>query len=305
MLLACSGWVCPRLISVSSVPGGNPAAREDPEGFAMRFMTCEDCGHHFCDRCLARIAGRQPEGLPCVRCGGQLSMRYRFRHHEAVSAPAPEAIQRYERALTLVDEGRREEAVRELDRAVLLRPAFAAAHYERGLALRHLDRPAEAVAAFDAVLRLDPGNVEARFERGGALRRLGRLAEAADVYREAVRVEPRYTSALINLGITLNELERREEALEVFEEAIRLHATFRAIGDATGYGASVAQAGRGATLTNLGRYEEALAAIDASISSGPDDPLKYANRAYVLERLGRAEEARLAAQVAEEIRRRT
>ncbi|AVT33667.1 hypothetical protein C6361_34225 [Plantactinospora sp. BC1] len=305
MLLACAGWSCPRLISVSAVSGGNPVAREDPEGFATRFMTCEDCGHHFCDRCLGRISGQQPEGVHCVRCGGPLSTRYRFRYHEAVSASVPEAIRHYEQALTLVDEGRREEAVRELDRAVLLRPAFAAAYYERGVALRHLDRPAEAVTAFEAVLRLDPGNVEARFELGGALRRLGRLPEAAHVYREAARIEPRYTSTLINLGITLNELNRWEEALEVFEEAIRLHAEFRAIGDATGYGASVAQAGKGATLTNLGRYAEALAAIDASISSGPDDPLKCANRAYVLKRLGRLEEARLAAQVAEEIRRRT
>ncbi len=69
-VLRCSGYGCERLISVSAVPGGNPAANRDPEGFATIFLTCQDCGSHYCDRCVKRARTRF-RGPRC-RCGGKL-----------------------------------------------------------------------------------------------------------------------------------------------------------------------------------------------------------------------------------------
>jgi hypothetical protein len=50
------------LISVSAVPGGNPVAKSDPEGYASEWTLCPKCGGYTCDRCLSRQRG-------ACRCG--------------------------------------------------------------------------------------------------------------------------------------------------------------------------------------------------------------------------------------------
>lgn len=76
MVLFCSGTLadgqrCKRMISVSRIPGGNPAALKDPETMTTKFMTCSNCKKHFCDRCIKDKGGlfRKPK---CQLCGGEL-----------------------------------------------------------------------------------------------------------------------------------------------------------------------------------------------------------------------------------------
>lgn len=53
----CAGTSgCQRLISVTSVPGGNPMALGDPEGYASVWTLCS-CGSFTCDRCLGKQLG--------------------------------------------------------------------------------------------------------------------------------------------------------------------------------------------------------------------------------------------------------
>ncbi|HEU4535360.1 MAG TPA: hypothetical protein VFS00_14630, partial [Polyangiaceae bacterium] len=60
----CSGREpCERLISISAVPGGNPAARADPDAYASEWGLCS-CGAYTCDRCLRRQQGRCRCGSP-------------------------------------------------------------------------------------------------------------------------------------------------------------------------------------------------------------------------------------------------
>lgn len=55
---------CPRLISISVIPGGNPEAAKEPEAFAAQWTRCDACGRFTCDRCLARAGGRCGCGQP-------------------------------------------------------------------------------------------------------------------------------------------------------------------------------------------------------------------------------------------------
>lgn len=58
-VMKCSGVSpCSRMISVSAVPGGNPAALQDPAGFALVWALCAACGTYTCDRCLNLQHGR-------------------------------------------------------------------------------------------------------------------------------------------------------------------------------------------------------------------------------------------------------
>jgi hypothetical protein len=70
-VFTCSGPDCPRLISVSSVPGGNPAALADPEGFAVEYLQCRACKKYFCDRSLVKLGTSMTE-TSCPGCKGPL-----------------------------------------------------------------------------------------------------------------------------------------------------------------------------------------------------------------------------------------
>lgn len=60
----CSGREpCNRLVSISAVPGGNPAAKAEPDAYASEWTLCS-CKAYTCDRCLVRQQGRCRCGAP-------------------------------------------------------------------------------------------------------------------------------------------------------------------------------------------------------------------------------------------------
>lgn len=300
-VLGCSGWACERLISVSGLPGGNPVAAAEPEYWSTEYFFCRECGEAFCDRCAANRRGRTFAVVKsCGSCGGRLD---RARPgQQASDRPVSDATAYYRRGKALGEAGRADRALTAFDEAVRLRPGYAAAHFHRGIALVELGRLAEALDAFAEANRRDPAHVQAMFDRGNVFLKLRQPENAVEAYAQAVRIEPRYVNALVNKGVTLSDLGRPAEALADLDEAVRLHAVNEAAGgtDAIGY----AHAARGAALIKLGRYEEAVAAIDTAISIGPDLAHNYHNKAYALERLGRLEEARIARRLYEDTRRR-
>lgn len=46
----CAGG-CQKMISVSSIPGGNPVAQNDPEHWATAYVNCQQCGKFYCTDC--------------------------------------------------------------------------------------------------------------------------------------------------------------------------------------------------------------------------------------------------------------
>ncbi|MCB9594843.1 MAG: hypothetical protein H6719_19130 [Sandaracinaceae bacterium] len=63
---------CPRLISVSAIPGGSPVALADPEGYAVSYLDCAGCHTKTCDRC-ARKNPQLAAGSGCPKCGKPLA----------------------------------------------------------------------------------------------------------------------------------------------------------------------------------------------------------------------------------------
>lgn len=58
---------CPRLISISILPGGNPVALANPEIWAINFGLCLSCRRHYCDRCIRDVE-------ICPSCGGNIEL---------------------------------------------------------------------------------------------------------------------------------------------------------------------------------------------------------------------------------------
>ena len=130
-----------------------------------------------------------------------------------------------------------ESAARDLDEALALAPAWAAAHFERGkvwlrlddmeaaagcfrraadqlpgfggawgnlgATLGELDRPGEALAAFERLLALDPSSPQAHNNIGVVTRELGRLPDSEAAFRRVIELEPNLAFGYYNLGHTL------------------------------------------------------------------------------------------------------
>lgn len=276
-VLYCFGWRCSRLISISAVPGGNPVARRDPEGFATSYATCTDCQQTFCDRCF--VPGGRFRRPTCRSCGGRLRPGDPARRPPEQPLRSREFVA-HDQGLELAEAGRFDAALAAFDEAVGLRPGYVGAHFNRGAALRQLGRFDEAIAAFGEVTRLDPANALACFELAGTLRKVGRPEEAIAAYDRAVEVDPSYLAPRINKAHTLDEIGRREEALALLEEVVALDPD-------NPFGHSI----RGAVLIHLGREAEAVASINEALRIRPDDAQDQRNLGYALERQGRHSEA--------------
>ncbi|MDJ0947303.1 MAG: tetratricopeptide repeat protein [Alphaproteobacteria bacterium] len=158
--------------------------------------------------------------------------------------------------LLRLHEGRPEEAVRLIGRAVAANEgvapyhfnlasahaaledfAAAAVHYEKALALRpdhlgarnnlaialiELGRIEEGVEHFEAVLAAEPGHAEAHNNLGNALSQLGRYHEALAGYRRALELEPDFADALNNLGKLYLDRGNNDEAARQFEKCLTL-----------------------------------------------------------------------------------
>ena len=80
---------------------------------------------------------------------------------------------------------RLEEALASCDKAIALKPDFAAAYFNRGNALKELKRFEGALASYDKAIALKPDYVEAYYNRGSALSNLKRYDEAFATYDKA------------------------------------------------------------------------------------------------------------------------
>lgn len=86
-------------------------------------------------------------------------------------------------------------AVDLFDRALMVKPSFAAAWSNRGNALLELKRPDEALASYDRALRIQPEYALALHGRANALRELHRYEEALASYARALKAKPDYAEA--------------------------------------------------------------------------------------------------------------
>jgi tetratricopeptide (TPR) repeat protein len=173
-------------------------------------------------------------------------------------AAAPEAIGVMNAiGLCLSRLGRFEEAADAFGAALAKEPGFAPALANRGTALLALGREAEAGADFAAATAVDAGNLIALDGLAALALRRGETAEARSLAQEVLAREPGWPGAVLTLaGADLGEgrSDAAESALAGLLADKRLAEVDRAL--AIGL--------RGDALDSLGRHEEAFAAWRAA-----------------------------------------
>ena len=226
-------------------------------------------------------------------------------------APANE----FDAAIALMSKRRFAEAEAQATALLARFPRSAAAANIRAAAQMEQGKGSAALASFNQAIQLDPDYTEAREHLGRLLMDRGRLNEAKATLREALALAPGRASALTAFGIALNKEGKPERALPFLERAIsaapKSAETLMTLGNSytllreyekgeeTLERAAEASSGTspsimsllGQARARLGKSDAALADYDAALAVAPDHPMALANKAGLLQGLGRFDDA--------------
>jgi hypothetical protein len=166
------------MISISNIPGGNPAALAEPEHFAIHYTKCSACPKLWCDRCAgarcscgAAIRAETPnEKLAHFDLGSRAAIRIKNLVLPADPSGAPEPggprflVATPSEKLSLVHRARElmfggggtpATILATLDRAIAIDPSFAEAYAVRGWV--HVLTGSPEKAAIDLATALEKG----------------------------------------------------------------------------------------------------------------------------------------------------
>ena len=117
-------------------------------------------------------------------------------------------------ATRLEQEGKYQDALKLLERAVAIAPKDIGARNAIGLCLQRLDRPAEALYHIDELLKQNADLPFAHTNKGNSLMALGSLGRARESHLRAFELDPRNFSATAALGSIASHRGQHAEARE-------------------------------------------------------------------------------------------
>jgi Tfp pilus assembly protein PilF len=132
--------------------------------------------------------------------------------------------------VALAKKGRFEEAIRHYREALEILPTVASVHFNLGVALEKNGEREEAASHFREALRLDPEYADAHYGLGVILAQEGALDDAAGHLSRALRSMPQSAAAHMNLGLVLLRQGRSAEAAAQFRETLRIDPGFAGAG---------------------------------------------------------------------------
>ncbi len=206
-----------------------------------------------------------------------------------------EAIRQYQEALRLKpdypeahnnlgnaldDKGQTDEAIRHFQEALRLKPDYPEAHNNLGIALGKEGQTDEAIRQFQEALRLEPECAGAHYNLGAAFGLKGQTEEAIRQFQEAVRLKADDAEAHYNLGNTLLEKGQTDEAVRQYREVLRLKPDHAA-----------AHNNLGTALYHQGHTDEAIRQYLEALRLKPDYAAAHNNLGTALYRQGRTDEA--------------
>lgn len=115
-------------------------------------------------------------------------------------------------ATRLEQQGKYQDALKLLERAVAIAPKDVGARNALGLCLQRLDRPAEALYHIEELLKQEPNLPFAHASKGNSLMALGSLGRARESHLRAFELDPKNFSATAALGSIASHRGQHEEA---------------------------------------------------------------------------------------------
>ena len=176
--------------------------------------------------------------------------------------------------------GKFEQAIELLGRAVRINNTSAQAFHNLGLAQYDLKQYEDALLSFNNALKLRADYADAYANCGNTYKALNKYSEALEHYARALTFNPELANAYLNCGLILFEIKRFETALNQFQHLLALKPN-----DAE------AHLHYGNTLVSLHRHQEAFQHFDQAIRLNPQFAEAWLNKGNVLKTLKHLDEA--------------
>jgi len=125
-----------------------------------------------------------------------------------------------------IAKGLNDQAIEQLNAALLLRPAYPDARVNLGIAYNAKGMYDQAIIHFMIALSMAPDDADAHNNLGISYVSKGMIDQAINQYRIALRIQPDYAEAYNNLGVAYGKEGKLDQARENFEQAIRLKPVY-------------------------------------------------------------------------------
>jgi len=176
--------------------------------------------------------------------------------------------------------GKLNDAIKNFDIALKLKPDFFEVNYNLGLTQHQLGNTLSAVENYKIVLKHKPDHAEVHANLGNALQALGQVQNAISSYEKAIEIKPTMAEAHNNLGNILREYGQLNKASESYEKALNLKPNFAEVYNNLGI-----------VQMELGNYNAALELYKRALSINKSFAEVHANLGKTLKRLKREDEA--------------
>ena len=168
-----------------------------------------------------------------------------------------------------------------MDKAIAMDADFLLAHKWRGIICGEAAQYEEAVKSFGAAILLDPMNADLYVRRAKMSVALGKLAEALRDLNFAYELDPKAKRTLLYLGDVYRKANNDEKALSFYDKAIAADGKY-----------DDAYARKAALLAKEGKTDESVSAIDRAIAVTTYKPERFwVQKGDILDAAGKSAEA--------------
>jgi tetratricopeptide (TPR) repeat protein len=185
-----------------------------------------------------------------------------------------------QRAQLLIQQSRYEQALKELQQALVADPDNALAHAFMSVCLTEQNKLDDALAAARRAAHLEPDFSYAHFVLGNVLAQQDKLKEAEAAAQEAIRLAAWDADNFALLARIKFRQKQWQATLDAAEQGLEVEAEHAGC-----------QNLRALALARLGRSEEATRALDEALAQDPENAVTHANRGWTQLQNGQRKEA--------------
>ena len=176
--------------------------------------------------------------------------------------------------------GNHNEAVKNYEKAIIIKPDYAKAHFNLGGTFQDIGQLSSSVKSYEKAIFIEPTYAEAHNNLGNVLRELGQLNSAISYYEKALAINPIYIEAHYSLGSIYEELGQLNSAVKCYKEVLVIKPKF-----------SKMHNNLGVILQNLGQLNDAASYLEKAVTLKPDFSEAHNNLGNVLKDLNQVDAA--------------
>ena len=198
----------------------------------------------------------------------------------ALDATTDNAVARNNLGATLSNQGKREAAREQYQRALLIDPAYVRSIDNLGALLFEEGKCDEAMEKYNAVVAINPRYLPTRVNLGTALAKACKYEEAEAQFAVALRIDPESVRAHCGLAQYWLTRGNTDKALDAFEKVLKTNPRNKEVHMALGE-----------LLANQGKFEPAAAYYKEALGTDPYDAQAWYNLGSVMGSMNRPDDA--------------